>query len=168
MKTREKKKNASAPGTPMDAALRFLGYRARTVRELERHLDEKQYGEYEIAQVVERLHELGLLDDAKFAADFIETRLQTKPVSRRHLREQLHAHELASDVIEEALAAVTDEMECSNAALVAEKYWRQLAALPAAEREQRVLQRLLGRGYAYDTTRMAIASLADAGEVDTE
>ena len=78
----------------MDAALRYLGYRARTVRELERYLDEQQFGEYEISQVIERLKELGLADDAKFAADFIESRLRTKPVSRRHLQEQLYAHEL--------------------------------------------------------------------------
>ncbi len=148
----------------MDAALRYLGYRARTVRELERYLDEQQFGEYEISQVIERLKELGLADDAKFAADFIESRLRTKPVSRRHLREQLHAHELPPEVIEEALSAVTDEVEQANAAAVAEKYWRQFAALPADKRAERVLQRLQGRGFSYGVSLQAVAPFADAAE----
>ncbi len=87
----------------MDAALGYLGYRARTVREVERYLDEKQYGEYEIMQVIDRLAELGLVNDTAFAEEFVASRLRTKPVSRRHLRAQLYAHELAREVIDEAL-----------------------------------------------------------------
>lgn len=151
----------------MDAALRFLGYSARTVRETERYLDEKQYGEYEISQVIDRLIELGLLNDQQFAIDFVESRLRAKPVSRRHLREQLHAHELPSNVISEALYIVTDDVEQKNARSVAEKYWRQMNLLPASEREERVLQRLVGRGFSYDVARSALAQLdfeEEAGE----
>ena len=137
----------------MDAALHFLGYRARTVRETERHLDEKQYGEYEVAQTIDRLLELGLLDDEKFAADFIETRLSTKPVSRRHLGEQLSA-----DVIAAALERVSDEEEQENASRIAEKYWQQFSSLEQRERQSRVMQRLLGRGYDYETARRALAA----------
>ena len=164
MKMRETSKRPS--GTPMDAALRYLGYRARTVRELERYLDEQQFGEYEISQVIERLKELGLADDTKFAADFIESRLRTKPVSRRHLQEQLYAHELPQEVIEEALSAVTDEMEQANATAVAEKYWRQFMALPDAKRAERVLQRLQGRGFSYGVSLQAVTMLSDAAEGD--
>ena len=158
MKTREKKKTLPAIKSPMDAALHFLGYRARTVRETERHLDEKQYGEYEVAQTIDRLLELGLLDDEKFAADFIETRLNTKPVSRRHLGEQLYAHELSADVIAAALERVSDEEEQENASRIAEKYWQQFSSLEQRERQSRVMQRLLGRGYDYETARRALAA----------
>ena len=34
--------------TPMDAALKFLTAKARTVREMEDHLDSLNYGEYEV------------------------------------------------------------------------------------------------------------------------
>ena len=47
--------------TPMDAGLKFLTAKARTVREMEDHLDSLNYGEYEVYQVVERLKELGLM-----------------------------------------------------------------------------------------------------------
>lgn len=144
----------------MDEALRYLGYCARSVREVERHLDDCQFGEVEVMETVQRLEELNLLNDLQYAKDFVETRLAAKPVSRAHLREQLLAHELPRDVLDEALSAVTDEMEQSHACAVAEKYLRQLSALEARERTQRTLKRLLTRGFDYDTARNALEQAA--------
>ena len=155
----------------MDAALGYLGYRARTVRVVERYLDEKQYGEYEIMQVIDRLAELGLVNDTAFAEEFVASRLRTKPVSRRHLREQLYAHELPREVIDEALSTITDETERANALEVAKKYAEQFASLPREEREQRVTKRVLARGFSYETVKNAMAELsltASAEDGDAE
>lgn len=149
----------------MDAALRFLGYAARSAREVERHLGERQYGEAEICETVERLKELGLIDDRAFCEDFIRTRLATKPVSRRKLYAQLMAHEIDRETAEEALSGIADTVEKDNACAVADKYARQFAALPAEERKRRVLQRLLARGYTYDDAETAVrASLEEEAE----
>ena len=138
----------------MDAAMRYLGYSARTVREVERHLDDKQFGEVEIYDAIERLKELKLLDDAAYCEEFVRSRLRTKPVSRQHLRQQLRAHEAEEDAIDDALLIVTQEVERSGARAVAEKYLRQFAALDEDERLRRVQQRLNARGYDYDTIRL--------------
>lgn len=158
----KKKRPKDAAGSPMDAALKFLGYSARSAREVERYLDDRQYGEVEVYETVERLKDLGLVNDRAYAEDFIRTRLATKPLSRRRLYEQLMAHELDRAVIEEALAGVDDAAERDNARAVADKYARQLAELPAEERAARVLKRLLSRGYAYDDAEAAVrASLME-------
>ncbi len=151
----------------MDAALKFLGYRARTVRETERHLDECCFGEVEADATIERLKELKLLDDAAYAADFVRTRLATKPVSRAHLIEQLKSHETDTDAIDAALQGVTDEMEEASARSVAEKYARQFARCGEEERRERVLQRLLARGYAFDLAKTC-AREASAAEGEGE
>jgi len=144
----------------MDAALGYLTSRARTVREVERYLDDRQYGEYEIMQVVDRLQELGLLNDETFAEEFIASRLRTKPMSRRHLREQLRAHELPRNIIDEAIAAVTDERELESAVACAAKYCDQYAALEERERSQRVTRRMLSRGFEYSVVRTAMERLS--------
>lgn len=131
----------------MDAALSYLAAKARTVREMELHLDGKGFGEVEVDGCVERLRELGYLNDEKYAADFVESRLRTKPVSRRKLREQLYNHKLPPEVIDRALLAVTDEIERANAEQVAAKYWRQFEGLEEFDRKTRVMRRLAGRGY---------------------
>ncbi len=156
-------KRAKSAG-PMDDAMRFLGYRARTVREMERHLDGCQYGEVEVMEAVQRLVELNLLNDETFAADFVQTRLAAKPISRAHLREQLVAHELPREVVDAALLAVTDEMEQDNALAAAEKYLRQFAGLSEETRAERALKRILSRGFSFDTARVALEAAGSSGE----
>ena len=150
------KKVSDTGRTPMDAALRFLA-RARTIRELERHLDACEYGEVEVYDTVERLKDLGLLNDTAYAEDFVRTRLATKPVSRAHLREQLLSHETDLDAIEQALLAVDDETQQKSAVSTAEKYARQYSNLAEEERNEMVIRRLLARGYSYDDARAALA-----------
>lgn len=155
--------------TPMDAALSYLTARARTVGEMELYLYKQQFGEVEVYDCVERLKELGYLNDEQFAADFITSRLNTKPVSRRKLREQLYGHKLEPAVIQGALMVVTDEIEAQNAAQVAEKFWEQFAALEEHERKLRVLRRLLGRGYDMGLARQqveAVIGSLEAVEMD--
>lgn len=150
------KKSGETGRGPMDAALRFLGARARTIREVERHLDACQFGEVEVYEVVERLKDLNLLNDFAFAEEFIQTRLATKPVSRTRLREQLCALEIDGEALDRALQLVNDEQESKSAALVAQKYARQYEKLPEQERSEMVLRRLLARGYGYDEARAAL------------
>lgn len=153
--------------TPMDAGLKYIALKARTVREMEDHLDSLNYGEFEVYQVVERLKELGYLDDAKYAADFVATRLATKPLSSRKLRDQLYTHKLPKDVIDEAMAAVTPETERAGALAVAEKFARQFAALAPEEQKARTMKRLVGRGFAYEASRAALESVfGDAEGLD--
>ena len=155
--------------SPMDAALKYLGYRARTVREMERYLDTCEYGEVEVMETVDRLQSLGLLDDRAFAEEFVRTRLASKPVSRAHLREQLYAHELPRELIDEALSDVPDDTEEDNASSIARKYLRQLASLPEKERDERVLKRILSRGYPFDMARAVLERVkAEAAEADGE
>ncbi len=145
--------------TPMDAALYYLGLRARTVREMERYLDEKQYGEYEVYQVVERLKELDYLNDEKYAADFIRSRLSSKPVSRRRLAEQLYQHGVEKEIIDRQLGEISDIEETENARAVAEKYMQQFAALPERERAERVIKRMTARGFSYETIKSVLREI---------
>ncbi|HML69016.1 MAG TPA: RecX family transcriptional regulator [Clostridia bacterium] len=160
-----KPKKATETGrTPMDSALRYLGARARTVREVERHLDSCEYGEVEVYETVERLKELGLLDDIAFATEFVRTRLATKPISRAHLREQLLSHETDQEAIEQALSQIDEETQQQTAIATAEKYVRQYARLGQDERDEMVIRRLLSRGYSYEEARAALREAVEETE----
>ena len=153
--------------SPMDAAGDFLAYKARTIRETELYLDTQNYGEQDIYEAIERLKELNYLNDQKYAMDFIESRLATKPVSRRKLKEQLNAHSVAAEEIEAAIATISDEAELKNAMRVAEKYWNQLASLEPLQRKQRTARRLMARGFEYGDIRACIGRLgADTQDLD--
>ena len=144
-----------------DEALCFLTPKTRTVRETEDHLDECDYAEMEIFDAIERLKENGLLNDEKYAADFIESRLNTKPVSRQKLREQLEGHLIGRETVDAALEAVTAETELNNCRSIAEKFFRQFSALDLTERLRRVGLRLVSRGYSYDDIKQCLGELTE-------
>lgn len=154
-------KNENQNKSPLDWAMYYLSFKSRTQREMENYLDEKQFGEVEVYDAVERLKELGLIDDEKYARDFIDSRLNTKAVSRRHLFEQLSAHFIPKEVIEAALDALPESTDSENALLLADKYYRQLNSLDEDERREKVAQRLMRRGYSFETVKAALNRLGE-------
>ena len=145
----------------MDAALAYLTDRMRTVREVEDKLDDLQYGEGDILATVERLKELNLLNDEAYAREFVRSRLAAKPVSRQKLYMDLKAHHVDQEFIEAALNDLPRETEADNAREVAQKFWRQMSGLEPGVRRERVLRRLMSRGF---STEASLAALRDVEE----
>ncbi len=148
----------------MDAALAYLTGRMRTVREMEERLDSLQYGEGDILITVERLKELNLLNDEAYAREFVRSRLAAKPVSRQKLYMDLKAHKVSEELIRETLNELPRETEAENAREVAMKYWRQMSSLEDQVRRERVLRRLMSRGF---STEASLAALKEAAEEET-
>lgn len=156
------RKNKTTCPSAYDAALSYLSPKARTVREVELKLDEGSYSEGEIMQTIERLKEAGLLDDEKYARDFIESRLSTKPVSRFRLREQLRSHHVPEEIVSAALDEVEPGTEFENAVAVVKKFARQFEGIEDEEKRRRLIySRLQTRGYSHETI---IAAMNEADE----
>jgi regulatory protein len=159
------KKQTGASMSPMDHALKYLAVKDRTVSEMQTYLDGRDFGEADVDATVERLKELGLLDDRRYAQRFVETRLSSKPVSRRHLYEQLKGHDLPEEYIREAMELADGDTERENALAVARKFARQFRDLEPEKRRMRVLNRLQARGFSYDVARSALeAALSEEDE----
>ena len=141
--------------SPMEYAMKYLALKDRTVSEMQTYLDGKDFGEADVDATVARLIELGMLNDARFAQRFVETRTASKPISRRHLRDQLKSHGVGDADIEAALETLADDTEDENARAVAEKFMRQFRDLEPEKRRERVLSRLIARGFSYDAARKA-------------
>ena len=150
-----------ADKSPMDAALAYLTDRMRTVREVEDKLDDLQYGEGDILATISRLKELNLLNDEAYAREFVRSRLATKPVSRQKLYLDLRTHRVPEECIVAALNELPRETEADNAREVARKFWRQMSALEENVRRERVLRRLMSRGFSAEASLAAIRSVAE-------
>lgn len=145
----------------MDAALAYLTDRMRTVREVEDKLDDLQYGEGDILATVARLKELNLLNDEAYAREFVRSRLATKPVSRQKLYMDLKQHHVPGELIAAVLNELPQETEAENAREVAQKFWRQMSSLDDKTRRERVLRRLMSRGF---STEASLAAIQDVEE----
>ena len=145
----------------MDAALSYLTERMRTVREVEDKLDELQYGEGDILVTIQRLRELDLVNDEAYAREFLRSRLASKPLSRQKLYLDLRAHKVPEEIIRAALDELPAETEADNAREVAKKFWRQMNGLEENVRRERVLRRLMSRGF---STEASLAAIREAVE----
>jgi regulatory protein len=158
----------------LDSALGLLEVRARAKREIETRLSQKGIEESIIAIVVAKLVKLGLLDDAQFAAQWVEAKTRvggSRPVGRRRLSSELYAKGVAKDQIADAVDVVTNADELVLARAAASKKVRGVPSDREALQKER--QKLIGflqrRGFGWETVKQVTReSLPAAGDSDDE
>jgi len=89
----------------LEAALRFLEARQRSVSEVRRRLTTAGYREDLVTAAIERLGELGMLDDEAFATQWVESRDRARPRGERALRQELRQKGIDSETIARTLEA---------------------------------------------------------------
>ena len=103
----ERRARRAAVGDPEEvlaAALRRLEVRAFSVAGLRRRMLESGYRQDLVEGALERLCDLGLLDDARYARDWVEARDRARPRGAAALRRELAQRGVEAEVIAAALA----------------------------------------------------------------
>jgi regulatory protein len=93
------------PADVLAAAARFLEARPRSMDETRRRLRDAGYRVDLVDAALDRLTELGYLDDAAFARAWVESRDRARPRSARALRDELRRKGVGTVDAEAALAA---------------------------------------------------------------
>jgi len=130
-----------------NAALRFLSYRPRSEREMRSYLRRKKVSSQLEEAVIEKLKEVGLVDDVAFARFWIENRETFNPSSLHKLRYELLQKGVSEEIISEALKDIDFEESAYRAAL---KRGRQLQKLEWAAFRKKLGDYLARRGFSYD------------------
>jgi recombination protein RecA len=86
---RARRAEVTDPSVVMEAAALFIGVRPRSVQETRRRLRDLGYREPLVEEVLDRLGELGFLDDAEFARAWVESRDRARPRGESALRREL-------------------------------------------------------------------------------
>ena len=92
------------PAVVLAAAARFLEARPRGATETRRRLRTAGYPSALVDAAIERLAEIGLLDDEAFARGWIESRDRARPRGERALRHELQVRGLDRMLVDRALA----------------------------------------------------------------
>ena len=146
-----------------DRALTLLSFRAKSARELRRRLIQKGESAERVDKVVDRLREIGLLNDADFARQLARTKM-TAGASRRRVHQELFKRGVSRDVADAAVAEVLEDEGLSDTdsiERVARKKWRTLEGLDAPTRRRRLYAFLARRGYDADDVSRVIRLLQD-------
>lgn len=127
--------------------LRKLSVHARTRAELEKALRAKDVPTEAATVVLDRMEELGLVDDPTFARDWVESRQQRRYLSKVALRRELTAKGVDRTEIESALEEVQSDDELSAARALAAKKVRSMGDLEPHVRHRRLAGMLARRGF---------------------
>jgi regulatory protein len=156
-----------------EICLRLLTDRARTRQELAQALRRKGVPDEAAQSVLERFDEVGLIDDAAFAGQWVRSRHTQRGLARRAIAMELRRKGVSDEDAGEALAEVDTESEERRARELVDRKMRSLA-LGTAEQRAAAGRRLVGmlarKGYgagiAYRVVKEALAERgAEADEL---
>jgi regulatory protein len=142
-----------------DKAVRFLGYRPRSVAEVRRRLVRSAADPEVIEAVIERLKAQSYLDDAEFARFWVEDRQRFKPRSAIALRHELRRKGLDDATIAPALAGLDAVAAATEAARPRALRLSALANSEPALFRHKMSDFLLRRGFDYDVVREVVGRL---------
>ncbi len=128
-------------------ALRQLSMAPKSRLQLEQKLAKRGVSD-EIAKIcLDRLTEVGLIDDLAYAGMFTRSRCITKKVSRSVLKMELRQKGISDEFIEITLAEISDEDELRMAGELVEKKLRSMRGLDPEVMQRRLFGLLARKGY---------------------
>lgn len=146
------------------AADRLIRFQPRSEQELRTRLRRQGFEPAAIDTVVQSLARQDLLNDRKFAQYVATSRLMSKPMGLRALREELRRKGIAADTAAEAVTTASagyDEFEAARALALRRR--AQMRGLPLAAVQRRLAGLLQRRGFSGDVVYRVLRQVADVG-----
>ncbi|NMM85898.1 recombination regulator RecX [Rhodococcus sp. SRB_17] len=163
---REPRAEGGTEAQAKDACLRLLTDRARSRSELEKKLISRGFETEIITRALDRLQEIGLIDDADFANQWVHSRHTYSGKGKKALAVELRLKGVDQDIASEALSQIDSADERERAA---ELVRRKLRNKPVEDRDKvmrRLVAMLARKGYSagmsYEVVKTEMAAAADS------
>lgn len=130
-----------------EIVLRMLTASPKTRSQLADGLRRKDCPDDVAAEVLDRLEDVGLVDDATFAADFVRNQQAAKGLSGRALAQRLRAKGVDAETTRSALDALDPTLEEEQARVLVERKLRSMHGLEALVQTRRLAGMLARKGY---------------------
>ena len=137
-----------------DRAFKLLGYKSYTRWLLKQRLLQEDFPQEIVLDVLDRLEELGLIDDLDYARRCASDLLHLKKYSLSRVRQELRHRGVYDADIEDALSTVDCDPLEQIRQVIEKKYRSALADEKGRRRAVNGLQRL---GYSYSQIRQALS-----------
>ncbi|HEU5144779.1 MAG TPA: regulatory protein RecX [Dermatophilaceae bacterium] len=145
--------------------LRQLALAPRSRAQLEKKLRERGCPDEVAEQVLDRMTDVGLVDDEAYAEMLVRSKQSTRGLARRALAHELRKQGIDGEVADEALSQVGHEDERDKAEQLVAKKLRSMHGLDADTQARRLAGMLARKGYsgevAWPVIRDAISRAAE-------
>jgi regulatory protein len=154
---------------PRDVArqivLRQLAMAPRSRAELQQKLAQRGCTPEVAGAVLDRMTQVGLVDDEAYAHMLVRTQQAGRGLARRALARELHTKGIDGDLADEALSSISDEDERDRARALVDKKLRAMHGLGIEVQTRRLAGMLARKGYTSNLTYTVIReAIADAPE----
>lgn len=129
-------------------ALRLLSQRSYSEAGLSKKLREREVPPQAIAQIMAKLVNMHLIDDMRFAQNFVRTEANYRHASPYVIRQKLKLKGIGNSIIETVVGnneEIPDESE--RAKYHAQKYATKYAPLSPFEKKQKIMAALFRKGF---------------------
>ena len=137
-------------------ALNYLSYRPRSQAEMERYLLGKGWDEVVVCDVIDRLQQIGLVDDREFAHFWVDNRQRFRPRGRMALRYEMKTRGLGEEIIAEVLEDVDEEQSAYE---LASSRARKETGLAPREFRRKLGQYLARRGFSFSVIEAVLRKI---------
>jgi regulatory protein len=137
--------------------------RARTRSELAEKLAGRNVPDEIASRLLDRFEEVGLVDDAAFAREWVEQRQSGRGLARRALAQELRRKGIEDDVAREALEEIEDDDEVEAARMLVRARLRSVRSLDRDKAVRRLVGMLARKGH---TSSVAFRVVKE--ELDTD
>ena len=152
-------------------AYRFLSYRPRSKKEVERKLKEKKISGENIVSIISLLEKNNYLNDREFTLNWVKYRMENRPSGRRSLEYELREKGIDSEIIKDSLDEVyTGEFdEYEVAVRLAEK---KIASLRKKKMEYNAFKRgifsyLQRKGFSFSLIERVMSDLLHTEPIES-
>lgn len=153
--------DSDAYATARQIVLRQLTVGPRTRKQLGDKLRQRAVADDVAAQVLDRMADVGLVDDAAFARMFTQSRREQKGLAAPMIRQELREKGVSDELIDEALADVAPEVERDQARALVSKRVRALHGLDREVQTRRLAGFLARKGYGPGVSYQVIQEALD-------
>ncbi|NDL59234.1 regulatory protein RecX [Phytoactinopolyspora mesophila] len=147
-------------------ALRRLAAAPQTRAQLDQAMKKKGVPEDVRDRVLDRFSEVKLVDDAAFAAAWVESRHTGRGLARRALSHELRQRGVSPGVVEQAVEAVPAEQEEQMARDLVVKRLAGTRRLDPAARSRRLISMLGRKGYPAGLAYRVVREMLESEGVD--
>ncbi|MFA6082355.1 MAG: regulatory protein RecX [Patescibacteria group bacterium] len=127
-------------------ALKILNRASQTRFKMIEKLKKREFKDEIISQTIARLEELKLIDDVKYAHDYVAYRSRSAPIGGRYLQLKLRQRGISKEIAADA-SKLSAEEEYDLAKKVAEKQLSHYHNLDDQETKQKLARFLQSRGF---------------------
>ncbi|WP_051742868.1 regulatory protein RecX [Kitasatospora sp. MBT66] len=145
-----------------DICLRLLTGAAKSRKQLADALRKREIPDEVAEEVLTRLEEVGLIDDAAFARAWVESRHSVRGLSRRALAQELRTKGISGEFAEQALAQLDHDDETEAARALVDRRLRATRGLERQTRTRRLVGLLARRGYSEGLAFRVVRDALDA------